>query len=242
VLAEKTQKQESCKAVRPLLDAYYDGELSQLESADVAKHLEGCLNCRGDVGDIGRIAASLREFKPVELPYDFANRFEEVLARKSRVVPFRRPVVWGTIAAVAAAVLAFAFHAGPGGGPNVSPNTVASHQVLKPSTLVANNPDQPAVKPPHSAGIDQKKLVQPLANTDKHVRVVVANAGAVAKHDATVKSQVPDPHKELAQVPAVAGANSAAPEIASYDPEHQQTTAEELGISTDEDGLYAIKL
>src|SRR5580700_4557922 len=40
VLAEKAQKQESCKAVRPLLDAYYDGELSQLESADVAKHLE----------------------------------------------------------------------------------------------------------------------------------------------------------------------------------------------------------
>jgi prolyl-tRNA synthetase len=36
--------------------------------------------------------------------------------------------------------------------------------------------------------------------------------------------------------------NEAAPEIALYDAGPQQTTAEALGISTDEDGLYAIKL
>ncbi|HEY9772261.1 MAG TPA: zf-HC2 domain-containing protein [Planktothrix sp.] len=260
VLAAKSEKEEVCNSVAPILDAFYDKELNQSEGAAVAKHLDTCLNCRGDLGDINRIAISLRELPPIQPPYDLASRFDEILAKKTRVVPFKRPIVWGALSAVAAAAVALAFHFVPDSTPGVAPNAVATNTTIKHTTAIASKPVTAPTAP--KTGAQQSKapalthtevanaLTAPANKPEKAVPAKQSPAvaqlppydeEAASQHSAAVKSKAPAPAREIAQLPAVPGADSAAPEIASYDPE-QSTSAEELGLSTDEDGLYAIKL
>jgi anti-sigma factor RsiW len=58
--------------LRPLLDAYLDGELSRSDRARVAAHLAACFACSGSVETLRLIKQSLRS-RPRRTPADLAE-------------------------------------------------------------------------------------------------------------------------------------------------------------------------
>ena len=95
----------TCERARTQLSARADGELSELESADVARHLAACSSCRAFEADLGALSGALRSAE-LERP-DFPI-----------FVPRRRPLTLARfqLAAAAAAMLTLVAGASLRGG------------------------------------------------------------------------------------------------------------------------------
>ena len=57
-----------CESIRPLVSAFFDGELSPSESMALHQHLASCGDCRKVFDDYQRIRAGFRDFLPVPPP------------------------------------------------------------------------------------------------------------------------------------------------------------------------------
>ena len=64
----------TCRKVRRNLPGYLDGALSTREHADVARHLPGCVECRGQLEGYSRMAALLAHAEPPPPPAHLALR------------------------------------------------------------------------------------------------------------------------------------------------------------------------
>jgi predicted anti-sigma-YlaC factor YlaD len=103
-------KAVNCKAARPLLSAYYDGELPSEERAMVANHVVDCPICSAELASyqwLSRLAMRLPE--PAEAPLPWTGLPEEaageIAPRGTRTTADRATFGWERWAAVAATVM-----------------------------------------------------------------------------------------------------------------------------------------
>ncbi|HEY9788451.1 MAG TPA: zf-HC2 domain-containing protein [Candidatus Obscuribacterales bacterium] len=249
-----------CEKFVLLLDAYRDGELDGDEKQNVATHVEQCGACQDRLAEIDFVANSLRNLPRVAPRRDFAEGIEKLVApQKSspKVVPLRKPTVIWTSLAAAAAAIALVVVAGrslvapPAAVVSVKPNEAPgiksdgrqeSPQVGERLTVVAEKSAANKRGPVDAA--PQKSV--PKGTKQKADR---APESVVAQNPArqTRTDEQGMPKTVAGQNPAVAqtGGNNMGPGsaegVAVYVFEGRPVS-EELGITTDEDGLYALKL
>jgi predicted anti-sigma-YlaC factor YlaD len=93
----------ACDRAQQWISLDLDGELSQLERAALARHLDRCPTCRAAGGEVGAFTRILRAAPPVEL----ARQLTVELPRRARVRAARRAAVSLALAGlIGAAVLA----------------------------------------------------------------------------------------------------------------------------------------
>jgi hypothetical protein len=261
---------QDCTAVESLLDAYHDGELVGDEKASVEMHLRACDVCPKKLAQIDRLVTMLKGMPPVSSKIDFADRFEVPAASTLPLASGANNLIpgkFGRAAAIAAAValcLGFGQYVlrhnmsnsevanlpSPPAVRGMSGNKVS--KTLQMEQIAASRlEDAPTsdVNPHGEAPADQ-------ASPDVHDQ---AENKAPAKKEARVKPPVVRVAKNLktqdALSTSLASASPSSDEsdkaasgdrvrhsLVAFYASDPNTIPEELGISTDEDGLYAIKM
>jgi hypothetical protein len=263
---------QDCTAVESLLDAYHDGELVGDEKASVEMHLRACDACPKKLAQIDRLVSMLKAMPPVSSKIDFADKFEVPAAStlpltssgSNNVIPGK----FGRAAAIAAAIalcLGFSQYVlrhnmsnsevanlspAPGVRGGVSGNQVS--KTLQMEQLAASRLEETPssdvnlhVEAPVDKGSPEAQ--EPTANkapAKKEARLkppVVRVAKSLKTQDALNTS--------LASAALSSGENDQAASgdkvkhsLVAFYASDPNTIPEELGISTDEDGLYAIKM
>jgi negative regulator of sigma E activity len=69
-----------CNEIAPMLSAFSDGELSQLEADQVTQHVDKCVGCKEVLADFVLLGHHLRSAAAMPLPEDFASRVMECIA------------------------------------------------------------------------------------------------------------------------------------------------------------------
>jgi len=258
-----TANKKDCSEIEPLLSAYRDGEASAEEQAKTAEHLPSCSDCQTQLTSIEQVASVLNSLPKAQARRDFDVDIDLLLAKNAeikKVVPFKRPAVWILAAAAAAAVvLSITLRLGPSGQ-----STAPELAKLPPQGQSANPVVSPKQAPPEQLANDQKPAAlerkprhsssPEIASANKPPRGAsssgneprIANAG----HPEHALRQ-PSALRTAALEPVVAEAPGSPPEdaklqlrdveIASISGNDHNTT-EAIGLETDEDGLYALKL
>lgn len=250
-----------CDKIKELLSAYRDLELTDEENAQVERHLGTCHECAREASAIETVAATLSQVPRVTMKVDMADRLEAFIAaqaaeshrsetkveeKEQKVVSIKKRLVWGSLAAAAAAavlLVAVPFF--------TSSNRVASNDVKQVAPLQEEVSQQPLVANDHAVpttGADESTAPAPDA---------VASSGGAHEIHKVEKPEIA--HNDTPVAAPVVVKKQASPKVA-----HRQkvdatldsigdTEAlvafsaddnmfEDCGISTDEDGLYAIKL
>jgi anti-sigma factor RsiW len=261
----------NCEPFIPLLDAYLDGELSSDEKTQVEQHISRCAVCSEILAKTANLISGLKSLPvlnpardivgTLNLPAEITASTVSILPAESlpsnKIVPMKKSV-WAGLGAIAAAAAVLLF--------------AVNQQVIVPSSTVANRPttqhDQsPSILADRTAPSEQVQVAattQPgsseaseATNTDTSWPIdtksnLVANAEqgantAAKTNNAGSKSTVPQAtgtHSAIQEVPAPAALASIQDtsfnELASL--ETNEGVADALGIATDEDGLYDIKI
>ncbi|HEY9758583.1 MAG TPA: zf-HC2 domain-containing protein [Oculatellaceae cyanobacterium] len=247
---------QKCEKFIPLLDAYHDGELTESEKNSVDEHLRECSACSAQLAGVSRLVATLKTIPSLQMRDDFADKFEaRLLQEKPAVTLAKSNVISRRFALAVASAAAFVLCVCAGQllfRPGAAPNEVAAvpqppvNQVSK--TLQAEElaavPSRDTRAPGVNSGVrdgeeDSARKVTP---NEKPVVPVdsMRRRGILAGARTVVASETAG----RVDQPIASDANSAAPKhslVALYEPE-ANSIPEELGISTDEDGLYAIKM
>ncbi|HEY9731821.1 MAG TPA: zf-HC2 domain-containing protein [Drouetiella sp.] len=292
----------NCEQLEPLLSAFHDGELSEVERTAAERHLNGCDACKNRLLEIGAVANSLKSLPRLNPKIDVAANIESLIANQPKQANrFSRPVFWGAAGiAAAAAVVVVAINLNGPSNLGDSPQTANSsipHIGSKTQPVPQSQKLEVAHSIKNSSDLEVAQSVDNSSNTEQGSsedqvggsQVAATHLGrngepignAGAKKDAASESHNKTDrgekrntnvtqHVEIAQNPRVVphivdgsasgahldgsdphliargtgGAGTIGADsnlVAVYDTEQHGVT-EELGITTDEDGLYAIKL
>lgn len=269
-MAESESIELNCNQCLEMLDAFHDMELTSAEAKQVEEHLAGCGACREELNQIERMVERLKSLPPIEMQRDLSDVIEsKILAARTGQVkescelpvpgaatPVSRasgnqnerkvvPLRWLYLAASAAAVLAIfaVVQQGTigGKGPVVGASSSSSSSSgAGPLTANGDNAARNAkgsagLSPAPSPGAGQTTVAvkpqvepdaRPVSNRSVAVeRKILANAG----NKAMAKADLDGDHvSDGDEVVALFG--------------EQSTGGSETGLSTNEDGLYAIKL
>lgn len=260
----------NCEPFIPLLDAYLDGELSSDEKTQVEQHISRCAVCSETLAKTANLISGLKSLPvlnpardivgTLNLPAEITASTVSIAPAESlsnKIVPMKKSA-WAGLGAVAAAAAVLLF--------------AVNQQVIVPSSTVANRPttqhDQgPSLVADRSAPTEQTQVaattlpvssqLSEATNTDtswpidtKSNFVARAEQGANPRaktSNAGPKSTTPQltgAHSAFQEVPAPAAVASMQDtsfnELASL--ETNDGVADALGIATDEDGLYDIKI
>lgn len=252
---------DNCKDMRELLSAYHDAELDSEERLAVQAHLESCADCREELAAVESVVKSLKTLPAVTLSKDFSMDIESLIKRseaetakqqapaETKVVPISRskPVLWLAAAAVVVMLMVATYFGTTGGGvpivavgggtsqptvaKDVTPQVPEAASQEKP--LIADSEVTPAIVPPE-VNPDQPIVgEQPAAIGNHRVKEEISKPVAVA-----VKKTAPQP-VHVIHVDDLAD-NQAL--LAFSELNEDENAYENSGISTDEDGLYAIKM
>jgi hypothetical protein len=259
----------SCEQIKLMLDAFHDGELNESEHAEVERHLAGCASCQSDRAAIAAVAASLKSLPTLSPKMDVAANIEHLIATRTKpaqtLVP--KPIMWSAVGiAAAAALVLIVGKSGNGLQPaDLAVNPPAPHHDTAPTKEIAAVPDKKtidhklipapktvnelAVKPapqhvdrkesapsPAPQLIAQRPVAPPVAASIGTTSATNQVQPIVTAHDT---NQVVVASRPNDQGGTISANNSL---VAVYDAEQHNAVTEELGITTNEDGLYAIKL
>jgi anti-sigma factor RsiW len=231
---ESSGSHSDCEVIVPLLDCYHDNEIDDAERLEVDKHLANCAACNGELANIASLVTKLAALPPVRSEIDFADLVEkQILAEQSvpaspasinssqNVVPISSAKKW--LAAVAAVV------------------------VLALIGLQMTNTVR------HTVSVASGDLPTPQITAEKTLDL--QEQGTTSKPEAAVKTDKPKDVNQISPAHSnrIRTANVKVAEFDGVDVNQKQNLvaisnpvqnniAEELGITTDEDGLYAIKM
>lgn len=285
----------NCDQLEPLLSAYHDGELAEVERAAAEKHLNGCTACQNRLLEIAAVASSLKSLPRLNPKTDVAANIEQLIANQPKPTGrFGRPLVWGSVGiAAAAAVLIFAANfkdvsnlsGAPLSASSNSHQTGTKHEKEHQASLqvaTVNEPVKTPVQEPDGSTSSAQSNPVPVVENRNEEKTGVASAttkneakkteprGKTSGDENSKNLSRFNPHQEVAEksheLAPVAGGNASGHHldgsddhliasakigpgaiaaetnlVAVYDTEQHGVT-EELGITTDEDGLYALKL
>ncbi len=255
-----------CKPVIELLDAYYDQEgLNQEENQQVEEHLKACQPCKVHLEQIGKMVLDLKSMPLISPPHDIVSNIDfaaiaqaaEAPASESNVIEMKaharsnvlRTGVFATTAAAAAIALIFAFSMNnqpdPGTRIALDKNPQKLGQNQNQSTNENRSKDEPAAAREVAAG----EIA--VGETDKEpLNTTVQNSKAKkSKNAETTIKEAKLPKIMIAENKQPTGENriistpQAEPEnIVELALIPEDAGADALGIGTDEDGLYDIKI
>jgi anti-sigma factor RsiW len=255
--------ENDCKKIDELLDAYHDDELVAADKAKVEAHLTTCQACSLRLTEIGQLVSTLKQLSPLAVPSDFESKLDSLIdaqlagkspqivragTPKSNVISFSPRLLAPIAVAAAVALIAIAFNSNP---------------PVNQAPITAQKPAQPDYKPIPAPDANLAKSTSPLDqpekvadNTAPHVAPPLATSNNGTNHDTPSKPKsVRSPEKVSAPTTQIANnkagqdtiSKQKSIEINSQDeiaelPGAGSGLNEAVGISTDEDGLYDLKM
>lgn len=261
------ESNENCEQVRELLHDFHDAELSAKDHDSVQGHLNGCAACRSSLAEIQSLAALLKSLPRQEMTRDFADVLADRIDSgedQGKVLQFKAsPVLIGVAAAACLMLLAFTIPhlsntdsgdtpqvANSGGeGQSIEPASGSvnvarlnekaeeSSELLKrPERLTEASDDDGASSAPVTKALPEKvaEVKKPEAVPSKAIAKVDEKAPDMVAIR-PVESAPVQQEKEQVQLLA----NEA---VLAFDGDEPDNLFSQMGVGTDEDGLYAIKL
>jgi anti-sigma factor RsiW len=138
----------TCEQDRPLLAAYFDGELSQERKAIVERHLRGCTTCAAEIAGLASMRRELNAARARYAPTaEFRRKIQSQMAVKDRPSIYLR-FLWPGIAVVAVTLLCVVWLREP-----ARPSNLSEVADLHVNALASANPvdvistDRHTVKP-----------------------------------------------------------------------------------------------
>jgi hypothetical protein len=246
-----------CQQIAPQLDSYHDGELGAEEKAGVEKHLATCTHCVGKLAEIDRVVHSLKTIPRQPMPQGLSAKLDSMIDAASagtgggasagggNVLPLRSrfflPLT--AAAAVVALVIGIKFfapgtqapetaHVDKNNAPQVAANQRAPEQI-QPQPAIQHDV---ATQPEHPVVADKPVAPERTSHVVPHpgVEVALVTPEHAKPH---AKSVAPAPE----QIAARNNSTGAEVQVAEL-PSGTNSFNEAVGIATDEDGLYDIKM
>lgn len=266
----ENQSNLKCNQFDEALDAYHDLELSPAEAEDVERHLEVCSHCTARLADIESISSHLKALPAVELKRDLSDDIENrilalrrgapdlpetgVVANSSvpgnNVVPFvrrsKKPYLLAGAAAVLALILGIGqFDAGRDSRKNlqaVVPKVVVPQNDKVENDTHDNLPITASAKP----AVKKNREIDAVndAKDIEGAKVAASKAGGATVDSAEKQSitNVAGNYTDAQQVDRNNNSVNDSEELLALYDDDTADSATDVGISTNEDGLYAIKL
>ena len=241
-------RKEDCPQIEEELDAYLDMELDDQRAEAIEQHLALCGDCSRRLEELSALVSKLQALPEPPLPRDFGDLVEarikateqaqeiapaEVAAPTptgtARVLRFPRPLL-AAAAALALVVIGATFLGSPSPkAPIANAPQQPLHQVAEKTALPVPLPQAAQVRQEPSAAVAEKP--------------VVAKAPVISPKEtsALVAQSQTKPVPQSAKADPVVVSQAAPELIAEYD-DIVGDGIDDYGISTNEDGLYAIKL
>jgi hypothetical protein len=221
----------NCEDFQELLDAYFDKELGQEESRLVEDHLTRCSDCQGQWADLKNLMGHLASLPQPVCSRDFSELIEKRILAEAQADIARPAVKEGQLLHLRASrwlwlaagllLIGLCF--------TVAWQKPESQMAQAPSD-VRETPVAPPVEKLQIASLPQERGKRALLAPGSKV----PNLKRKPEIAVTLRRPVV-PNESTAVSPTVAGV------VALYDDELYEDGSN-LGISTNEDGLYAIKL
>lgn len=261
---------DNCKDMRELLSAYRDAELDANERPLVEAHLNNCSDCRDELAAVESVVKSLKSLPAATLSRDFSADIESLISRSEadsakpvqtteKVVSIskKKPMLWIAAAAAVVMLMVVSYHGTTGGGnePVVATGGAATQvktaekdvlpeAVTQEKPLVADsdvNPTESDANP--NSSVDSPKAInqhesianKPVSNTAEREETHLKAASSPAI--ATIKKTTPN-QTGVVYVDDLSD-NQA---LVAFSEPNDDSDYDDFGISTDEDGLYAIKM
>lgn len=259
-----------CDEFKEYISPYYDNELDSEKRNLVERHLSVCESCSIELSDIQAVSSVLSNMPRESLGYDFADQIEELIEAekpKDNVVPFKPR--FAIISSIAAIMLLFAvvqlpklINGGSGDAPQVA---VKKGKDESDSSIIAKK-----VPVTNILNADNKETKNPELQSKVASNNLKENTKAPRKLEASVVSKEQVEKKILQDTIARKEAIETAPKVAmskansvnsvveaavqepeqllsteavvAFDSDDDDDLFSQMGVSTDEDGLYAIKL
>lgn len=226
--------QNTCKEIEPLLDAYFDGELHAGELLMTKEHLGHCPDCQTKLAEIESVAQSVASLPRLNTKVDLS---EQILtkavktqpAQKTNVFVFQRKEFFAAAAVVLLIGLLVQFMSSP---------TKLAKKSTDINVSLATSPGTPEiVRSKPIANSSQGKTVA-LSGKEKQPGAQSAGKetqkGVIASGNASIK-----PSASTEKLPTT---TRGAEDMLAFDYGYQPNLMEGMGIATDEDGLYALKM
>ncbi len=213
--------QTKCQEIEPLLDGLFDGELSADEQQMTATHVNQCADCLIKLSEIEAVSNQLAGLPRLSLGRDLsAEILQKAQAKtsKNKVAFFRRKEVWAVAAACLLIGLALQFL-------NHQPTTISEVPAEKKEVLSS-------MPKPDSARSEAEGEDASSKQAASKVAVAYAVKPDKKKH----------PGQEFQGKPLIASSAIAGDEVLAFDYGYQPNLMEGMGLATDEDGLYALKM
>lgn len=240
----------SCTKFETGLDAYHDGELSAVEKDAVEKHLGQCPACNAKLADIDRLVSSLKHLPRVGLSRDFSANLDNILSQPAqKQIILLQPKVWAPLSIAAAIILlVLTFKLVPQPGHNTvavsTPNKIVSPEKQNEPAPASASQGQIASTPvfPDNKG----QASQTKDNSAPTVKPQIARQDDNAiKPMAAEKSASPEiaSRMQVEEIPAINNDNKVSENFEIAEVSNQNGSfMEAVGITTDEDGLYDLKM
>lgn len=247
-----------CKRINALLDPYLDSELtSDSDIALVESHLDGCASCREQAVRLKSASDAIKSLPPVTMDRDLSEDLSFLESGGDNVVAFegknRSKQIYAWAGALAAAlVLSLLSYAALNQSSQPIP-VVAEQPNLLERSQPENQEPAPISAPPVVASAPERPgaaevagtgPVEPPRNPQNRLDNRYTPAPVVAAdHSADLSNRAGREAPPVVAVKTVAcpGDLLSTEAVIAYDGEEDSGFVD-LGISTNEDGLYAIKL
>ncbi|MDX1989907.1 MAG: zf-HC2 domain-containing protein [Candidatus Obscuribacter sp.] len=242
-------RKEDCPQIEEELDAYLDMELDDQRAEAIEQHLAVCGDCTGRLEELSALVSKLQALPEPPLPRDFGDLVEArikataqaqeiapaelaapVQAGTAKVFQFPRPLLVAA-AALALVVVGATFFGSPSSkAPIATVPDKSATQVAEKPALPVNVPQAVEHRQESSPAVAEKAVAPAPAPAFKPSDTPHLVAQSQGKSVPSLTS------------PAPLAVSQPAPElIAEYD-DIVGDGIDDYGISTNEDGLYAIKL
>jgi hypothetical protein len=256
-----------CEQITPQLDAFRDDELTADEKAIVEQHLTDCSDCKTKLAAINRVFETLRTMPRLAASVGLSAKLDGIIDRPmapQNVVPISRKLWMPVAAAAAVAAIVFgAKFAVPGTQPaaviadSTASQSKPAHQApaaqpgLAPQERIATEVETISLPTPaahHTAAAPGKDLRK---HTSQHELNHVAPKPQIANNSQPLHTSGPDNGAKVATyVPeqnepgktTKENNRSQRTEVELAELPSGSSFGDAIGIATDEDGLYDIKM
>lgn len=258
------ESNENCEQVRELLHDFHDAELSAKDHDSVQGHLDGCAACRSSLAEIQSLAALLKSLPRQEMTRDFADVLADRIDSgedQGKVLQFKAsPVLIGVAAAACIMVLAFSVPHMSNTDSGDTPQVANSDREGQPSAPATGSVNVASV-----ASVDQKAdgSLERLTETSDEdgassapvTKVLPEKVAEVKKSESVPSKAIAKVDEKAPDVVALRPVESAPVQqekeqvqllaneaVVAFDGDEPDNLFSQMGVGTDEDGLYAIKL
>ncbi|MGD9684600.1 MAG: zf-HC2 domain-containing protein [Candidatus Obscuribacterales bacterium] len=242
-----------CKKINDLLDPYLDSELpGDSDIALVENHLAGCVSCRDQLTRLKSASDAIKSLPPLTMESDLSEDLSFLEKGRDNVVAFkgdRSKQIYAWAGALAAAlVLSLLSYAALNQSSQPEPVVAVKTPEQQPVASVKVQPDRHEPAPPAVAsvqehqpdGVEVASTGPAVAPSKKDNRPEEKPAPAIADNHSD-RSGGKAPPAVAVKTVTCPGELLSTEAVIAYDGEEDSGFVD-LGISTNEDGLYAIKL